>query len=378
MSTSPIGPMQPTGIQPADQLAARDAKKPMSDGTACPAMPRDQLTQGGAPTTSVDDYRAAIESVGAATWGAAQSAEAALPSALELNPVTALGAVGAGAIFAASGGQPVSREQATAIGVHEQMQFGGKATDHVRSPYSNPDFVKTLPTQAQLNTHPTPSPVAGRSPSNAVADRTPQHTHTTYPGQRVNVGPNHTAHPASLTHSIKDSVHITPAETSTKPLHTGHAAPDLSGLTKPIGTAVHQSNAADQAAFAKQGNSITSAHSAHLTPSGTLANADKATGVEDKLSNYSLNPEHKDGKHKARVFQSALGYEQSNAQGLAGQIRKGLKEQPAAPGLIDEFGDRFGVDIPVTGPKGPATVRTGWIYEPGSDVPRMTTARVLK
>ncbi len=125
MSTNPIGPMQATGIQPADQLTAPDAKKPVSDGTACPAMPRDQLTQSGA-TTSINDYRAAIESVGAATWGAAQCAEAALPSALELNPVTALGTVAAGAIFAAAGGQPLSREQATAIGAHEQMQFGGQ------------------------------------------------------------------------------------------------------------------------------------------------------------------------------------------------------------------------------------------------------------
>ena len=35
------------------------------------------------------------------------------------------------------------------------------------------------------------------------------------------------------------------------------------------------------------------------------------------------------------------------------------------------------VDMPITGPRGTATVRTGWIYEEGQDVPRLTTAYVL-
>jgi hypothetical protein len=35
------------------------------------------------------------------------------------------------------------------------------------------------------------------------------------------------------------------------------------------------------------------------------------------------------------------------------------------------------VDMPITGPKGTATVRTGWIYETGQDVPRLITAYVL-
>ncbi len=210
--------MQATGIQPADQLTAPDAKKPVSDGTACPAMPRDQLTQSGA-TTSVNDYRAAIESVGAATWGAAQCAEAALPSALELNPVTALGTVAAGAIFAAAGGQPLSREQATAIGAHEQMQFGGQGDgpclESLQQSRFREDVANAGPAEYAPGAEPRRRPVA----FNAVAVRTPQQTHTTYPGERVDVGPSHTAHPASLPHSIKDGAHTTPAETSTKPAY---------------------------------------------------------------------------------------------------------------------------------------------------------------
>jgi len=86
---------------------------------------------------------------------------------------------------------------------------------------------------------------AWRTHSLAASDRTPQQTHTTYPGQRVDLGPNHTAHPASPPQSAKDSVHTTSAEPLTKPLHTGHATPDVSALTKPTGTAIHQPAASD-------------------------------------------------------------------------------------------------------------------------------------
>ncbi len=86
---------------------------------------------------------------------------------------------------------------------------------------------------------------AWRQRSNAISDRSPQQTHTAYPGQRVDVGPNHTTHPASAPNNVKDGVHATPAETMSKPLHTGHAIPDLAGLTKPTGAAIHPLNVAD-------------------------------------------------------------------------------------------------------------------------------------
>ncbi len=80
MSKNPIAPMQATATQPVDSPALGNAKKPAPDGTACPVVPPDRLTQSGAPTTSVDDYRAAIQSVGAATWGAAQRANPRFPT----------------------------------------------------------------------------------------------------------------------------------------------------------------------------------------------------------------------------------------------------------------------------------------------------------
>ena len=51
---------------------------------------------------------------------------------------------------------------------------------------------------------------------------------------------------------------------------------------------------------------------------------------------------------------------------------------PATPGKCDEHGQRYTVDIPMTGPNGQtATVRTGWIIDSGQSIPRLATTYVL-
>jgi len=69
-----------------------------------------------------------------------------------------------------------------------------------------------------------------------------------------------------------------------------------------------------------------------------------------------------------------LGYNQSNADHLIQQIQSKLPTSEAVLGKLDKYGQRFTIDIPITGPNGKTTiVRTGWILEPDSQVPRMTT-----
>ena len=104
-----------------------------------------------------------------------------------------------------------------------------------------------------------------------------------------------------------------------------------------------------------------------------LLNADKAVIDPRKLTEYALNPDHPVGGNKARVFEAALGFNKSNAGELMSQIQEGVKTAPATPGKADEFGQRFTVQVPVTGPSGPGTVTTGWIYKPGSTTPELTT-----
>ena len=106
-----------------------------------------------------------------------------------------------------------------------------------------------------------------------------------------------------------------------------------------------------------------------------LPNVEKVTVDTRKVTEYALNPNNTSGgANKARVFESVLGYNQSNSNHLMQQIQNKLPTSKAILGKADKYGRRFTVDIPITGPNGKtAIVRTGWILEPGSDVPRMTT-----
>ena len=113
------------------------------------------------------------------------------------------------------------------------------------------------------------------------------------------------------------------------------------------------------------------------TPNGEiLPNASKARIPQDKITGYALNAAHKSGGDKARVFEAALGLNRSNAQSLISQIRNGVMKYPAQLRHVDRHGQHFAVDIPMTGPKGSAIVRTGWVIEPGATSPRLTTVFV--
>ena len=114
------------------------------------------------------------------------------------------------------------------------------------------------------------------------------------------------------------------------------------------------------------------------TRAAPLLNAARAQIDSRKFTEYALNPMNEDGQHKARVFQSALGYTRENYQELIEQIRTGILSNPAIKGTLDRYGARYTVEVLVTGPKGQAVVRTGWIIEPGNEIPRLTTAFVKK
>lgn len=110
---------------------------------------------------------------------------------------------------------------------------------------------------------------------------------------------------------------------------------------------------------------------------GALLNAKHAVIDPKKIVSYALNPEHPVGGNKARVFESALGFNPSNAGVLVSRVQQGIMTNPAELGLYDSFGQRMSVDIPILGVNGDtAIVRTGWMYETDSLVPRMTTIYV--
>lgn len=104
-----------------------------------------------------------------------------------------------------------------------------------------------------------------------------------------------------------------------------------------------------------------------------LPNWEKAVISPEKLAGYALNPAHRHGAGKARVFESALGITAKEAQLLQDQVLQQLPRAAAKPLKVDEFGSRYQVDVPVTGPKGSRIVRTGWILRPGSNAPELIT-----
>lgn len=111
-----------------------------------------------------------------------------------------------------------------------------------------------------------------------------------------------------------------------------------------------------------------------ISESGTLLNAEHAVVDYGKLSTYSLNPTHPTGGHKARVFQSALGYNPTNSDVLASRVQKGILSAPAKVLDANQHGQRMSVDMPILGANGETViVRSGWIYEHDTAVPRMTT-----
>jgi hypothetical protein len=74
------------------------------------------------------------------------------------------------------------------------------------------------------------------------------------------------------------------------------------------------------------------------TSSGKLPNPERAVVDISKLRDYCLNPYHEDGKHKARVFLSALGIRESDAEWLRDRLLKAAAIEDATVTAENRFG----------------------------------------
>jgi hypothetical protein len=120
------------------------------------------------------------------------------------------------------------------------------------------------------------------------------------------------------------------------------------------------------------------ADSARTPHPNALPNYKDAVIAREKLEGYALDPAHPRGKHKAGVFRSALGFDQSNWSLLAECIRHELPYHEAGLGSSDTWGMKYTVVLPITGPNGcTADVHTAWIIRIGSDVPSLITLYVV-
>ena len=108
-----------------------------------------------------------------------------------------------------------------------------------------------------------------------------------------------------------------------------------------------------------------------------LPNAENAVVEVRKLRDYCLSPEHPRGKHKARVFASALGLTADDAEELHEALLSAALSEEATPAEEDEYGQRYMLDFEMETEAGSATVRSGWIVRRAEDFPRLTSCFVL-
>ena len=96
-----------------------------------------------------------------------------------------------------------------------------------------------------------------------------------------------------------------------------------------------------------------------------------------KLRDYCLDSPHPEGRHKARVFRSALDLTEDDAEELRQSVLDQVAQAETVPGETDEYGSRYLVDFELTRGSKKARVRTTWIVRRNEDFPRLATCYVL-
>ena len=107
----------------------------------------------------------------------------------------------------------------------------------------------------------------------------------------------------------------------------------------------------------------------------SLPNADRAIIESGKLRDYVLSPEHEYGRHKARVFRSALGIDRESWEYLRDQLAARVEEAGVSEVRAGNYGTRYSVPMLIEGLNGQThEVTTGWIVDEEGAPPRLTTA----
>jgi hypothetical protein len=108
-----------------------------------------------------------------------------------------------------------------------------------------------------------------------------------------------------------------------------------------------------------------------------LPGGDNAIIEIAKIRDYCLNPEHLRGKHKARVFKSALGMTAEDAEELLAVLVLAAREGETEIGASDLFGNRYIIDFELRREERSATIRSCWIVRNDEKVARFVTCYVL-
>ena len=112
-----------------------------------------------------------------------------------------------------------------------------------------------------------------------------------------------------------------------------------------------------------------------------LPNAERAVFDIEKLRDYSLNPKHPKGKHKARVFLEELDFKADDAEHLREKLMEAISTTEVTAQQLTSYEQRFFVDFQVRrDSKYVVTlkaIRSAWIVRNNEDFPRLTTCYIL-
>lgn len=97
-----------------------------------------------------------------------------------------------------------------------------------------------------------------------------------------------------------------------------------------------------------------------------------------KLRDYCLSPDSPRGRHKARIFDAALGLTATDTAKLQAKLREIARTGDAKLGELDLYGQRYTIDFEMVTEVGKATIRSNWIVVRGETAPRLTTCYVKK
>src|ERR1700678_4490048 len=92
-----------------------------------------------------------------------------------------------------------------------------------------------------------------------------------------------------------------------------------------------------------------------------LPNGESAIVEMTKLTEYCLSPTHLRGKHKARVFESALGITADDAPAVQAALKEAAEEKNAVRSASDLYGTRYIIDFELSRNERTAIVRSCWI-----------------
>lgn len=108
-----------------------------------------------------------------------------------------------------------------------------------------------------------------------------------------------------------------------------------------------------------------------------IPNGDHAD-LGTKIEEYVLNPWHREGRHKARVFESVLGIATINKEILVKGLRMAVENSDDAEFQGNNgHGDVYVLRFLLATERGAATVLSAWIIRDGEDFPRLITCYIL-